>query len=273
MPENPASYRVVRTKSYLFNKALNDIRRIDAAVVVGDVARIDSDIANVRIHKLMDYVNALKEEEDDLVEKIYIKYGITRKDINNINYDSILACKRGNYRDNLLYNFKLQSELVRKNNDITEATALPSVNFSVVFTPPRTGAINDFTTRRSDFGALVNVSLPMNQIFLKNKYQKQLSIDLDKIKLNYDNAVRDNIMEIRTTKRKINALENSIKTIKKSLMVEKNKVEYISSRVRQGQDSVVSYYQQLETYESIQINLKKEEKDLVLQKLYLYFIA
>ncbi|RZW78808.1 hypothetical protein EXX72_23270 [Escherichia coli] len=25
MPENPASYRVVRTKSYLFNKAVSDI--------------------------------------------------------------------------------------------------------------------------------------------------------------------------------------------------------------------------------------------------------
>nr|QIQ13782.1 hypothetical protein [Klebsiella pneumoniae] len=26
MPENPASYRVVRTKSYLFNKAVSSIR-------------------------------------------------------------------------------------------------------------------------------------------------------------------------------------------------------------------------------------------------------
>ncbi|HBY3990650.1 TPA: hypothetical protein MIT43_26860 [Klebsiella pneumoniae] len=33
MPENPASYRVVRTKSYLFNKAVHDYSLLTGCIV------------------------------------------------------------------------------------------------------------------------------------------------------------------------------------------------------------------------------------------------
>lgn len=250
-----------------------DVARINIGINIGDVARIESDIAKLRVNKLQDQIDTLKAEEDALEEHIYIKYGIPKQEIDIIDYNTIVACKEGNYKDNILNNFELQSSLLKISNEITEATSLPSVSFSIVVAPPKSGTINDFTTKRADFGASVNVSLPMNQFFLRNTLQKQLAVDIEKLKLQYDNTIKENLYEVNVTKRKIGILNKSIETIKRSMVVEKNKIEYILSRTKQGQDSIISYYQQLDNYESIQINLKQEERTLALQKLYLYFIS
>ena len=88
-----------------------------------------------------------------------------------------------------------------------------------------------------------------------------------------DNSLEENENETRSIERRIKSLENSIETTKKSIVVERNKINYIFSRIKEGQDNIISYYQQLDTYEALQINLKEEEKELEFQKVLLYFIS
>lgn len=264
-------------KKNLYKKQLErqtyDIRRIEAGINSGSVAKIDLDIANIRIRRLKDQINALGFEIDNLSEKVYFKYRIPKTEIMRVNYSSVRNCKTGNYKDNLKNKFNLRSDIARASNEILEATSLPSVNFAISFTPPETGNINNITTKRADFGASINVSIPVSQYFLRNTYQKQFAIDVARLKLEYDNSLEENENETRSIERKIKSLENSIETTKKSIAVERNKINYIFSRIKEGQDNIISYYQQLDTYEALQINLKEEEKELEFQKVLLYFIS
>ncbi|EEU2373097.1 TolC family protein, partial [Escherichia coli] len=218
-------------------------------------------------------INALGFEIDNLSEKLYFKYRIPKTEIRRVNYSSVRNCKTGNYKDKLKNKFNLRSDIARASNEILEATSLPSVNFAISFTPPETGNINKITTKRADFGASINVSIPVSQYFLRNTYQKQFAIDVARLKLEYDNSLEENENETRSIERRIKSLENSIETTKKSIVVERNKINYIFSRIKEGQDNIISYYQQLDTYEALQINLKEEEKELEFQKVLLYFIS
>lgn len=254
-------------------RQIYDIRRIEAGIRSGSTARIDYDIADIRVRRLKDQISALDLEIDTLSENIYAKYGIPKGEIEKINASSVSDCKAGNYKDTLMSNFNLNSNIARVSNEIVEATSLPSINFSVSFSPPGSGNINNITTRRADFGASINITMPVSQYLLRNKYQKQLAINIEKLKLEYDNSVKENLNEIKSIERKIKSLEKSIETTKKSLVVERNKVSYVLSRIKEAQDNIISYYQQLDAYEALQISLKEEEKELEFQKVLLYFIS
>ncbi|AYB68700.1 hypothetical protein D0898_27310 (plasmid) [Klebsiella pneumoniae] len=57
MPENPASYRVVRTKSYLFNKAANRLQEINMYIGLpnSDLSEEAYTFTNMVIKPLMEY--------------------------------------------------------------------------------------------------------------------------------------------------------------------------------------------------------------------------
>lgn len=254
------------------SRQLNEIRRMEVGLASGDIARIDVDIAKLRVGNINNIINSLRENKENLASQIYIKYGLPQNDIKKIDYDIITSCKSGSYNNNLLQSYHLQLKQAMNNKDIRDASSLPSVNFSVSLSPPDSGLLNDISTRKVDFITSINVSIPFSQLFLKNNSLKNFAIERERLKLTYDNKVQENIREKKSTIENINLLTKSIRHTKESLDLEKYKLSYIQSRIKEGRDSIITYYQQVDTYENLEITLKKEERELEFKKAYLHFL-
>ncbi|YBD81289.1 hypothetical protein ACCR79_04095 [Klebsiella pneumoniae] len=68
MPENPASYRVVRTKSYLFNKAAQDL----AQAMLEHISDVASRIASLEHSSLtQDEADIISEEISDALLMLF----------------------------------------------------------------------------------------------------------------------------------------------------------------------------------------------------------
>lgn len=254
------------------SRQLNEIRRMEEGVFTGNIARIDVDIATLRGDYIENTIDSLKKDKENLATQIYIKYGLPQDEINKIDYNIITSCKTGDFSDNLSQSYRLQLKQALANKDIRDASTLPSVDFSVSLSPPHSGILTDISTRKVDFVSSISVYIPFSQFFLKNNSQKSFAIETNRLKLTYDNKVQENIREKKLTIKNIDLLTESIKYTKKSLALEKNKLGFIQSRIKEGHDSIITYYQQVDTFENLEVSLKKEEREIEFKKAYLYFL-
>ena len=71
---------------------------------------------------------------------------------------------------------------------------------------------------------------------------------------------------------KVALLKQSLAYGRKAIAVENKKIEYILSRIKSGRDTLISYYEQIESLDSIEVNVKKDERDLEFEKVHLYFL-
>ncbi|HBL8814497.1 TPA: hypothetical protein LTW52_005160, partial [Escherichia coli] len=250
----------------------SELYRISDEVKSGNVAEVELFIAKQRVEDLKIEILNLEHEKNEIINFIYDNYSIPQEMIDNINIDLVTACKAGTYYDNKLKSYKLQLAQVMANKEVTDASSYPSLDVSLSVTPPGSGILNKLTTKKANYSASINLSIPMSQIFLQENSQKRLAIDMEKIRINYEYGLSDWNRNKQKVKDKISLLNFSLSQKKTSLDIEKKKAEYILSRVKDGKDTLISYYRQIENLDSIEINIKQEEKELDIQKATLYFI-
>ncbi|HDI6118795.1 TPA: hypothetical protein PN991_005027, partial [Escherichia coli] len=148
----------------------------------------------------------------------------------------------GSYYENKLKSYKLQLAQAMSNKEVTDASSSPSLGVSLSITPPGAGILNQLTTKKANFAASINLSIPMSQIFLQNNSQKRLAIDIEKIRINHEHELNNWKRNKKKIENKISLLSFALSQKKASLDIENKKAEYILNRVKDGKDTLISYY-------------------------------
>ncbi|MDC6936191.1 TolC family protein [Escherichia coli] len=253
-------------------RQLSEFYRVSDAVKSGSIAEVELSIAKQRVENIKLEILGLEYEKDEIFNFIYENYNLPPEIIDSINIDVINDCKVGNYYENKLKSYKLQLAQVMSNKEVTDASSSPSLGVSLSITPPGAGILNQLTTKKANFAASINLSIPMSQIFLQNNSQKRLAIDIEKIRINHEHELNNWKRNKKQIENKISLLSFALSQKKASLDIENKKAEYILNRVKDGKDTLISYYRQIENLNSIEINIKQKEKELDIQKASLYFI-
>lgn len=253
-------------------RQLADVKKIKFDISLGDAATVDLRMANLRVKNLELDILKIKTELADSADRIQKKYGLSPREIKNITSQSVMSCKSIGFKNALITKRRLQLQQAESNKEIRDASLLPSLSLSLSMTPPGSGNFNNISYKKVNYSASINISLPLSSLFLQQNSEKQMSIEVNRINLESEESLKDNEIERKNINDTITILGKTIEYEKKALSVEKEKLSYISSRLKSGKDSIISYYQQLEVIDTLEISLKKEENDLEYKKIELFFI-
>ena len=267
-------YKLDRLSIYKnqLRRQTSDIKRIMMEIDSGNAARIDLDIARLRADNINLNISKITSEIKMQESDIYMKYGIPSDAIHNVTSKTIVKCKSGSYPKNLSEIHNLQIQQAIANKDVSDASSYPSLSVSLSLSPPETGILNDFTTKKVDFGASINLSVPLNRSLVQKNSQRRLAIEKEKIELDFDEKLKEGEKERKNVENKVALLKQSLAYGRKAIAVENKKIEYILSRIKSGRDTLISYYEQIESLDSIEVNVKKDERDLEFEKVHLYFL-
>ena len=267
-------YKLDRLSIYKnqLRRQTSDIKRIMMEIDSGNAARIDLDIARLRADNINLNISKITSEIKMQESDIYMKYGIPSDAIHNVTSKTIVKCKSGSYPKNLSEIHNLQIQQAIANKDVSDASSYPSLSVSLSLSPPETGILNDFTTKKVDFGASINLSVPLNRSLVQKNSQRRLAIEKEKIELDFDEKLKEGEKERKNVENKVALLKQSLAYGRKAIAVENKKIEYILSRIKSGRDTLISYYEQIESLDNIEVNVKKDERDLEFEKVHLYFL-
>ncbi len=240
-----------------------------ASYLSGNIATIEYNAAKIRRDEIWNNLKYIDNEIEQSALDIYTNFNIPIDDIQKINNDTILSCKS----ESSDYILKQSRELLYKkekaNYELDRASLQPHVGFSVYVSPPDTGTWNDLSLRKSDFGASINLTIPVSNFFSMNAIDESHAIAISRINNSHDERKRMYFREKEKTKKKINELKNHIELSKKIVELKSNEVDYTLSLFKERKENIMSYYRQVDEYESAKINLKKEEREIEFNKVYL----
>ena len=260
----------------LYNSQLKNQRvQLEAAkanLMSGNIAEIEFDAASLRSDELINKINQINNEIQQSVLDIYTNYNVPSHDLENINNDIVLSCKK----ESAEYILKKSRELLyrreRVNHELEMTAIQPHANLSVYISPPETGAWKDLTLKKSDFGASVNVTIPISGFFSINSIERSYAIAVSRINNTYDEKNNFYLREKEKTKIKLNQLKEDLNLSKKIVELRGREMEYIFSRFKDKKENIISYYRQVDEYELAKINMKREEREIEFNEVYLHIL-
>lgn len=237
----------------------------------GEIAKIEYDIIALRKEELHKEVESIKSEVLQAELDIKARFNVPVDKINKITSEKILLCKSHGLGTGQILG---QSRVLLKHNEnanyqLKMASTQPSVSLSLNLQPPSGGTFNEITTKRSDFSAAVNVTVPLSSIFSVNNSKKDHTISIKRIDDTYDEKIKLYIREKENIINKMNNLERDINLTMKKIELKGQEVDYVLSRFREKKDTIMAYYRQLDEFEHEKIKLKQAERDYDYYKTYI----
>ncbi|HCQ9025315.1 TPA: TolC family protein [Escherichia coli] len=240
-----------------------------ASLDAGDIAMIEYNAANLRRDEIRNNLSRIENEIRQSELDIFANFNVPENYIKNVSNNTILSCKTESAGNILTKSRELLHQSEAANYELEMTSVQPNVSFSVYVSPPDTGTWKDLSLKKSDFGASVNVVIPVSNFFSMNSIEKSHAIAVSRINDSYDEKDKIYFREKEKTISKIKELENSIALSRKAVELKSKEVDYILSRFKEKKETIMSYYRQLDEYESAKINLKKEEREVEFNKVYI----
>ncbi|EEU9452377.1 TolC family protein [Escherichia coli] len=244
-----------------------------ASLVSGDIAMIEYDEANLRRDEISNNLSKIENEIQQSELDIYSKFNIPKEYIKDISKNTILSCQTESIGKVLIKSRELLLQNELANYDLEMTSMQPNVSFAVFFSPPDTGTWKDLSLEKSNFGASVNISLPVSNIFSMSSFKRNYALSMSRINVSYDEKMRVYLRTKDKTISKLKELKKNIVLLKKIVEMKNKEADYISNRFKKKKETIITYYKQLDEYESAKVNLKKEEREVDFNKVYINILG
>lgn len=252
-----------------FYKQKNQLDVYKAKLSSGDIAKFEYDIAKLREEELENQVNIINNEVRQTELYIRTNFNVPVEVIRNITGRDILSCKEAGSEYILNKSRSLLRQNENKSYELKMTSTKPSVNLSLYMRPPSNGTLMDITTRKTEFFAAVNLTVPLSEYFAVNNNKKDHAISIRKINDTYDEKHKLYIREKESLISKIQDLRSSIEITRKKIELKSKEVDYVMSRFREKKETILSYYRQLDELEHEKIKLKQDEREYEYYKTYI----
>ncbi|EKY6714362.1 hypothetical protein QFK63_004524, partial [Escherichia coli] len=252
-----------------FYKQKNQLDVYKAKLSSGDIAKFEYDIAKLREEELENQVNIINNEVRQTELYIRTNFNVPVEVIRNITGRDILSCKEAGAEYILNKSRSLLRQNENKSYELKMTSTKPSVNLSLYMRPPSNGTLMDITTRKTEFFAAVNLTVPLSEYFAVNNNKKDHAISIRKINDTYDEKHKLYIREKESLISKIQDLRSSIEITRKKIELKSKEVDYVMSRFREKKETILSYYRQLDELEHEKIKLKQDEREYEYYKTYI----
>ncbi|ELY5805008.1 TolC family protein [Cronobacter sakazakii] len=253
-------------------RQLQDLKRFEYFYTTGEVAKIELEVAKIRVDEIKERIKKTNNELKEVAEDIYLKYEVPEDDIKHITYNNVLNCKTKSINNIRAKQKSISLNRLYASNALDNTLFFPSVNMSISLTPPKEGTLRTFSTEKSDFSASLNVSVPISNFFLYNNQKSLFSVALDSLKMEITKGDREFHQKRSAITRNSRMLRESIQFSKSSLALKQREVNYLLSRLRDGKETVMTYFDKLDEYNQEEIDLIRKEREFELDKVYLYFL-
>lgn len=240
-----------------------------AKLASGDIAKFEYDIAELRKEELKNQVDIINNEVRQAELYIKTNFNVPVEVIKKITSKEILSCKGAGTEYILDQSRILLRQNENKNYELKMTSTKPSVSLSLHMRPPSNGTLNDITTKKSEFSAAVNLTVPLSTYFSVNNNKKDHAISIRRINDTYDEKHKLYIREKENLISKIKDLEGSIDLTRKKIELKSKEVDYVMSRFREKKETILSYYRQLDEFEHEKIKLKQDEREYEYYKTYI----
>lgn len=244
-----------------------------ASLDSGDLAMIEYNASSLRRDEIRNNLSLIRNEIRQLELDIYHKFNIPVGYIKNISGETILSCKKDSTGDILMKSRALLHENEYTNYELEMTSLQPNVTFSMYISPPNTGTWNDLSMKKIDFGASVNVSIPVNKFFSLTTIEKNHAIAVSRINNDYDEKEKLFWREKEKIISEMNGLENSVVLSRTIVALKGKEVDYVLDRFKHKKETILNYYRQLDEYESAKLKLKKEEREIEFNKVYISILG
>lgn len=269
------NYQTSQQQKNLYLKQLErqqqDLKRFEYFYAIGEVAKVELEVAKLRVDEINERIKKTSNELKEIAENIYINYSVPETDIKNITYDNILNCKTNSINNLRIKQNSMSLNRLYASNALDNTLFFPSLNMSFSFTPPNEGTLRSFTTKKSDFSASLNFNVPFSNFFLHKNQQDLLSVELDSMKMEITKGDKEFHQKKLAITRNTRILRESIQFSRMSLDLKQREVNYLLSRLRDGKETVMTYFDKLDEYNQEEIELIKKGGELELDKVHLYF--
>jgi hypothetical protein len=235
----------------------------------GDIAKIEYDIISLRKEELQNNVNSIKNDVRQIELDIHSQFSIPVGYITKITSEQIQSCKKIGISQILDESKLLLHQSEYENFRLKLASLQPNVGLSLHMRPPVSGTLRDISTKKTEFVAGINVTVPISSFFNVNNIKKEHAISISRIKNTYSEKQKLHQREKENVISKINILKSRIDLTRKTVELKGKEVDYIFSRFREKKETIMSYYRQLDEYEHEKINLKKDEREYEFYKTYI----
>ncbi|END2013668.1 TolC family protein, partial [Escherichia coli] len=156
---------------------------------------------------------------------------------------------------------------------ISESSLLPSLYFSVGLTPKNGGTLSDISLREMDYNASISVNVPLSDFFSSFNSKKTNAINSMKNNIDNLNDFRELELLRFDINNKLHIIKNKIPILKNNLYIKNKELNYISERVKNKKESVLTYYSLQDDIYEIELNIKRNENELMYYELYLDFLG
>lgn len=235
----------------------------------GDIAKIEYDIISLRKEEIQKDVDVIRNEVKQSELDIKTQFNIPLERVKKITSKHILSCKVTGSSHILNKGRILLKQSENSNFELRMASMQPSVSLSLNMRPPSGGTLNNITTKKTDFSASVNVTLPLSSFFSVNNIKNDYAISIGRINNSYDEKYKLYIREKEKINSKINDLKQNIVFTRNKIELKEKEVDYVKSRLIEKKDTIMSYYRQLDEFENEQIKLKQNLREYEYYKTYI----
>lgn len=265
------NYKADLHKLYVsqLNKQTEQLDASLVRVTSGDIAKIEYDIIKLRKEELQNEVDKIESEISQTELDIMTLFNIPPELIKKITSKEILSCKMVGTGYILDKSRKLRQQNENADYNLRMTSMRPNVSLSLHMRPPFNGTLSDVTTRKTEFVAGVNVTIPVSSFFSVNNIQKDHAISINRIDDTYNEKDKLYMREKENVTSKLKNIKRNIELTRKKIEIKGKEVDYVLSRFREKKDTIMSYYRQLDEYENEIINLKKDEREYEYYKTYI----
>ncbi|EPR7396582.1 TolC family protein [Escherichia coli] len=235
----------------------------------GNIAEIELTAAKIRKDDLFNKLKYLDSEIQQSELDIYANFNVPLNYISSINKDTILSCKTESVDYVLKKSRVLLHQIEKANLELEKTTMLPHASLSAYISPPESGTLKDLSLRKSDFGVSINVTIPVSNFFSMNSIENSYAIAVNRINHTHDQKSKIYFREKERTKIKLNQLKNDLILSKRIVELRNREVNYIFNRFKDKKENIISYYRQMDEYDLAKINMKREEREIEFNEVYL----
>lgn len=240
---------------------------------MGKAPYLDTEIKGNNLDKMRNTLNEVELERQYSLMKIKSDYSVPEELLHKVTIEDIKACKRSSIIELVKNIYKKKNESVDIDNKISESSLLPSLYFSVGLTPKNGGTLSDISLREMDYNASISVNVPLSDFFSSFNSKKTNSINSMKNNIDNLNDFRELELLRFDINNKLHIIKNKIPILKNNLYIKNKELNYISERVKNKKESVLTYYSLQDDIYEIELNIKRNENELMYYELYLDFLG
>ena len=218
-------------------------------------------------------IKSLKNELQQLEWALHKEHHLSQKFFDIIDSGVIKSCKKIDVISLIKEENTIELEEIKLGYNLEKSVYYPSVSLSLSLTPKKGGAIRDISIRDGNYGTSINLSIPLSGMFKLTSNKERLLLNLSSSQLNIDKRKLD-LEKIKTDS--LNKLNNSINeliSLRKQLLLNQKKVEYLKNQLYKSNGNIISYYNELDVLNELERKKLSKENEIELYKMHIFYIG